>query len=64
MRREERVTENVLDAVIQVISLAIIQKHLSTKIKRISLEVLGAIARMTPKTKPTTEVISWLIRRM
>ncbi|GKA06584.1 hypothetical protein Tco_0685808 [Tanacetum coccineum] len=51
MRRKERVTGNVLDAVIQVISLAIIQKHLATNIKRLSLEVLGAIARMMPKTK-------------
>ncbi|GKE46323.1 hypothetical protein Tco_1477581, partial [Tanacetum coccineum] len=33
MRRKERVTGNVLDAVIQVISLAIVQKHLATKIK-------------------------------
>ncbi|GKF63582.1 hypothetical protein Tco_0187030 [Tanacetum coccineum] len=48
-----RVTGNVLDAVIQIISLAIIQNHLATKIKRPSLEVLGAIAKMTPKTKPT-----------
>ncbi|GJR77328.1 hypothetical protein Tco_0089693 [Tanacetum coccineum] len=34
MRRKERVTGNVLDAVIQVISLAIVQKHLATKIIR------------------------------
>ncbi|GJX93982.1 retrovirus-related pol polyprotein from transposon TNT 1-94, partial [Tanacetum coccineum] len=39
MRRKERVTENVLDAVIQIISLAIVQNHLATKIKRPSLEV-------------------------
>nr|GEW37354.1 uncharacterized mitochondrial protein AtMg00810-like [Tanacetum cinerariifolium] len=64
MRRKERVTRNVLDAVIQVISLAIVQKHLATKIKRLSLEVLGAITRMTPKTKPTTKLISWLNRQM
>nr|GFC01147.1 UBN2 domain-containing protein [Tanacetum cinerariifolium] len=64
MRRKERVTENVLDAMIQIISLAIFQNHLATKIKRLSLEVLGAIARMTPKTKPTTELVSWLNRQM
>ncbi|GJS84351.1 hypothetical protein Tco_0750892 [Tanacetum coccineum] len=46
MRRKERVTGNVLDAVIQIISLAIVQNHLATKIKRPSLEVLGAIAKM------------------
>nr|GEW05101.1 MAK10-like protein [Tanacetum cinerariifolium] len=55
MRRKERVTRNVLDAVIQVISLAIVQKHLATKIKRLSLEVLGAIAKMTSKTKTNYE---------
>ncbi|GKC11571.1 hypothetical protein Tco_1008353 [Tanacetum coccineum] len=40
-------------AVIQIISLAIVQNHLATKIKRLSLEFLEAIARMTPKTKKT-----------
>nr|GEU66757.1 retrovirus-related Pol polyprotein from transposon TNT 1-94 [Tanacetum cinerariifolium] len=64
MKRKERVIKNVLYAVIQVISLAIVQKHLATKIKRLSLEVLGAIARMTPKTKPTTKLVSWLNRQM
>nr|GEX80603.1 retrovirus-related Pol polyprotein from transposon TNT 1-94 [Tanacetum cinerariifolium] len=64
MRRKERVTKNVLDAVIQVILLAIIQKHLATKIKRLSLEVIGAIARMTPKTKPMMKLVSWLNRQM
>nr|GEY42849.1 UBN2 domain-containing protein [Tanacetum cinerariifolium] len=34
MRRKERVTRNVLDAVIQIISLAIVQNYLATKIKR------------------------------
>nr|GEY16364.1 zf-CCHC domain-containing protein/UBN2 domain-containing protein [Tanacetum cinerariifolium] len=52
------------DEVIQVISLAIVQKHLATKIKRILLEVLGAIARMTQKTKPMTKLVSWLNRQM
>nr|GEU59732.1 putative ribonuclease H-like domain-containing protein [Tanacetum cinerariifolium] len=33
MRRKERVIGNVSDAVIQVISLVIVQKHLATKIK-------------------------------
>ncbi|GJX13860.1 hypothetical protein Tco_0205618 [Tanacetum coccineum] len=64
MRRKKRVTRNVLDAVIQIISLAIVQNHLATKIKRLSLEVLRAIARMTPKTKPTTKLVSWLNRQM
>ncbi|GKA69688.1 zf-CCHC domain-containing protein [Tanacetum coccineum] len=45
MRKKGRVTENALDAVIQIISLAIVQNQLATKIKRPSLEVLGAIAR-------------------
>ncbi|GJX95452.1 retrovirus-related pol polyprotein from transposon TNT 1-94 [Tanacetum coccineum] len=64
MRRKERVTGNVLDAVIQIISLAIVQNHLATKIKRPSLEVLGAIAKMTPKTKPTMKLVAWLNRQM
>ncbi|GJX23829.1 hypothetical protein Tco_0228274 [Tanacetum coccineum] len=59
-----RVIGNVLDAVIQIISLAIVQNHLATKIKRPSLEVLGAIAKMTPKTKPIMKLVSWLNRRM
>ncbi|GJY50135.1 hypothetical protein Tco_0440091, partial [Tanacetum coccineum] len=58
MRREERVNGNVLDAVIQIISLAIVQNHLATKIKRPLLEVLGAIARMTPRTKLTMKLVS------
>nr|GEU59236.1 uncharacterized mitochondrial protein AtMg00810-like [Tanacetum cinerariifolium] len=52
------------DAVIQIISLAIVQNHLATKIKRPSLEVLGSIAKMTPKTKLTMKLVSWLNRRM
>ncbi|GKA00706.1 DUF4219 domain-containing protein [Tanacetum coccineum] len=64
IRRKERVTRNVLDAVIQIISLVIVQNHLATKIKRPSLEVLGAIAKMTPKTKPTMKLVSWLNFRM
>nr|GEW30366.1 xylulose kinase-1 [Tanacetum cinerariifolium] len=64
MRRKKRVAKNVLDAVIQIISLAIVQNHLATKIKRLSLEVLRAIARMTPKIKPTTKLVSWLNRQM
>nr|GEU73436.1 zinc finger, CCHC-type, retrotransposon Gag domain protein [Tanacetum cinerariifolium] len=64
MRRKERVARNNLDAVIQIISLAIVQNHLATKIKRPSLEVLGAIVKMTPKTKPMMKLVSWLNRRM
>nr|GEZ31965.1 hypothetical protein CTI12_AA182560 [Tanacetum cinerariifolium] len=62
MRRMERVIGNALDAVIQIISLAIIQNHLATKIKRPLLEVLKAIAKMTPRTKLTMKLVSWLNR--
>ncbi|GJV46214.1 hypothetical protein Tco_1430750 [Tanacetum coccineum] len=64
MRRKERVTGNALDEVIQIISLAIVQNHLAIKIKRPSLEVLGAIAKMTPRTKLTMKLVSWLNRQM
>ncbi|GJV16707.1 copia protein [Tanacetum coccineum] len=60
MRRKEIVTENALDAVIQIISLAIIQNHLATKIKMPLLEVLGAIAKMMSKTKLMMKLVSWL----
>ncbi|GKF28749.1 hypothetical protein Tco_0095091 [Tanacetum coccineum] len=36
--------------------------NLATKIKRPSLEVLGAIAKMMPKTKLTMKLVSWLNR--
>ncbi|GJT62594.1 zf-CCHC domain-containing protein [Tanacetum coccineum] len=36
--------------------------QLATKIKRPSFEVLGAIAKMTPKAKLTMKLISWLNR--
>ncbi|GJZ41604.1 hypothetical protein Tco_0588490 [Tanacetum coccineum] len=36
----------------------------SKKIKRPSLKVLGAIAEMTPKTKPMMKLVSWLNRQM
>nr|GFA44067.1 hypothetical protein [Tanacetum cinerariifolium] len=64
MRREQRVTGNVLDAMIQIISLAIVQYHIATKIKRLSLEVLEAMARMTPKIKPTMKLVLWVNRQM
>ncbi|GJR96241.1 hypothetical protein Tco_0268415 [Tanacetum coccineum] len=64
MRRAVRVTGNILDAVIQIISLEIVQNHLTTKIKRPSLKVLGAIAKMTPKTKLMMKLVSWLNRQM
>nr|GEZ59342.1 zf-CCHC domain-containing protein/UBN2 domain-containing protein [Tanacetum cinerariifolium] len=51
-------------AVIQFISLVIVQNHLASKIKRPSLEVFGAIAKMTPKTKLTMKLVSWLHHRM
>ncbi|GJW54521.1 ribonuclease H-like domain, reverse transcriptase, RNA-dependent DNA polymerase [Tanacetum coccineum] len=55
MRRKESVTENALDAVIEIILLAIVQNHIATKIKRPLLEVLRAIVKMTPKTKTNDE---------
>ncbi|GJS89268.1 hypothetical protein Tco_0771904, partial [Tanacetum coccineum] len=61
---KERVTGNILDAVIQIISLVIVQNHLATKIKRPSLEVLRVIAKMTSKTKLTMKLVSWLNRQM
>nr|GEV08459.1 UBN2 domain-containing protein [Tanacetum cinerariifolium] len=64
MRRKEGVVGNVLDVVIQIISLAIVQNHRATKIKRPSLEVLGPIVKMTLKTKPTMKLVSWLNRQM
>nr|GEW88138.1 UBN2 domain-containing protein [Tanacetum cinerariifolium] len=64
MRRKERVSENALDAVIKIISLEIAQNQLATKIKRPSLEVLGAIAKMTPMTKLMMKLVSWLNRQM
>ncbi|GKC35094.1 hypothetical protein Tco_1047478, partial [Tanacetum coccineum] len=62
--RKERVTGNDLYLVIQIISLAIVQNHLPTKIKRPSLEVLEVIAKMTSKTKLTMKLVSWLNRQM
>ncbi|GJS81080.1 hypothetical protein Tco_0747621 [Tanacetum coccineum] len=64
MRRKERVIGNSLDAVMQIISLAIVQNHLATKIKRPSLEFLVAIAKMTPRTKLTMKFVSWLNLQM
>nr|GEW06285.1 zf-CCHC domain-containing protein/UBN2 domain-containing protein [Tanacetum cinerariifolium] len=58
MRRKERVIKNVLDVVIQIIPLVIVQNYITTKIKRLSFGVLGAIARMTPKTKQTTKLVT------
>nr|GEV07584.1 uncharacterized mitochondrial protein AtMg00810-like [Tanacetum cinerariifolium] len=64
MRRKERVTGNALDAVIQIISLAIVENNLATKIKSPLLEVIRAIAKMTSKTKLTMNLVSWLNRQM
>ncbi|GJZ36163.1 hypothetical protein Tco_0581980 [Tanacetum coccineum] len=64
MRRKERVIGNALDAVIQIISLAIVQNHLATKIKRPSWEVLRAIAKITSRTKLTMKLVSWLNSQM
>nr|GEW12551.1 UBN2 domain-containing protein [Tanacetum cinerariifolium] len=64
MRRKARVTGNALDAVIQIISFAIVQNQLATKIKRLLLEVLEAIAKMTPKTKLTMKLVAWLNQKI
>ncbi|GKG01597.1 hypothetical protein Tco_0306302, partial [Tanacetum coccineum] len=64
IRRKERVTGNALDAVIQIISLEIVQNYLATKIKRPLLEALGVIVKMTSKTKLTMKLVSWLNRQM
>nr|GEX87965.1 hypothetical protein [Tanacetum cinerariifolium] len=64
MRRKGRVTKNALDAVIQIISLVIVQNHIATKIKRPLLEVLRVIVKMTSKTKLTMKLVSWLNRQM
>ncbi|GKE95057.1 hypothetical protein Tco_1579912 [Tanacetum coccineum] len=64
MRRKGRVIKNALDAVIQIISLTIVQNHLATKIKRPSLEVLRVIAKMTSRTKLMMKLVSWLNHQM
>ncbi|GJU76160.1 hypothetical protein Tco_1273230, partial [Tanacetum coccineum] len=58
--KKEKSDRNALDTVIQIISLAIVQSLLATKIKRPLLEVLGAIAKMKPRTKPMMKLVSWL----
>ncbi|GJW58875.1 hypothetical protein Tco_0105606 [Tanacetum coccineum] len=50
-RRKGRVTGNALDAVIQIISLAIVQNHLAT-------------TKTTPKIKPMMKLVSWLNHQM
>nr|GEY68677.1 UBN2 domain-containing protein [Tanacetum cinerariifolium] len=60
MRRKERVIGNALDAVIQIVSLVIVQNHLTTKIKRPSLEVLRAIVKMTSRKNLAMKLVSWL----
>ncbi|GKD34496.1 hypothetical protein Tco_1250005 [Tanacetum coccineum] len=65
MRRKERVTGNVLDAVIQIISLAIVQNHLATKIKRPSLDgFYGADAKCREEKPTLMKLVSWLNRQM
>nr|GEY59746.1 hypothetical protein [Tanacetum cinerariifolium] len=59
-RRKERLIENALDEVIQIILLAIVQNYLARKIKRPSLEVLRVIAKMMPRTKLMMKLVSWL----
>ncbi|GKB61654.1 retrovirus-related pol polyprotein from transposon TNT 1-94 [Tanacetum coccineum] len=55
---------NALDAVIEIISLVIVQNYLGKKIKRPLLEVLEVIVKMTPKTKLTMKLVSWINRQM
>nr|GEU78750.1 hypothetical protein [Tanacetum cinerariifolium] len=64
MRRKEIVIKNALDMVIQIISLEIVQNHLTTKIKNPSLEVLRVMAKMTLRTKLMMKLVSWLSRQM
>ncbi|GKC38303.1 hypothetical protein Tco_1050687, partial [Tanacetum coccineum] len=55
---------NVLEAVIRIISLANVQSLHETRIKKLLLEVVGAIAKMKSRTKPTMKLVSWLNRQM
>nr|GEW54998.1 UBN2 domain-containing protein [Tanacetum cinerariifolium] len=64
MIRKARVIGNTLDAAILIISLANVQSLNEIRIKRRSLEVLGAIAKMKPRTKPMMKLVSWLNRQM
>nr|GEW69366.1 reverse transcriptase domain-containing protein [Tanacetum cinerariifolium] len=64
MRRKETVIRNALDAMIKIISLVIVQIHLTTKIKRPSLEVLVAKAKKTLRTKLTIKLVSWINCKM
>ncbi|GJX12622.1 hypothetical protein Tco_0204380 [Tanacetum coccineum] len=64
MTRKARVIGTALDAVIRIISLANVQSLHETRIKKHLLEVLGAIAKIKPRTKPTKKLVSWLNRQM
>nr|GEZ51649.1 UBN2 domain-containing protein [Tanacetum cinerariifolium] len=64
MIRKERVIGNALDAVMQIISLENVQILHETKIKRRLLKVVGAIAKMKSRTKPTMKLVLWLNRQM
>ncbi|GKB34697.1 hypothetical protein Tco_0879639 [Tanacetum coccineum] len=44
--------------------LANVLSHNETRTKRCSLEVLGAIAKIKPRTKPTMKLVLWLNRQM
>ncbi|GJX82110.1 hypothetical protein Tco_0331591 [Tanacetum coccineum] len=60
MIRKARVIGNVLEAVIRIISLANVQSLYETRIKKLLLEVVGAIAKMKSRTKPTMKLVSCL----
>ncbi|GJT46447.1 hypothetical protein Tco_0955162 [Tanacetum coccineum] len=64
MIRRARVIGNALDALLLIISLANVQSLNETRTKRRSLEVLRAIAKMKPRTKPTMKLVSWPNRQM
>ncbi|GJU90215.1 hypothetical protein Tco_1302638 [Tanacetum coccineum] len=57
-----KVIVNALDAMIRIISLANDQSHHAPKNKKHFMGVLGAIAKMKPRTKPTKKLVSWLNR--
>ncbi|GKA96503.1 hypothetical protein Tco_0818598 [Tanacetum coccineum] len=62
--KKARVIGNALDAVIRIISLANVESLHKTKIKKNLSGVLGVIAKMKSRTKPTKKLVSWLNRQM
>nr|GEX20319.1 putative reverse transcriptase domain-containing protein [Tanacetum cinerariifolium] len=58
MTRTEKVTENVLDTVIQIILLENVQNHRKTRTKEHSLEILGVIAVKKMMRRPKMRRVS------